>query len=333
MSQQPAEVPADRVIVTTRIVNAPRELVWTVWTDPQHLGKWWGPAGFTTTTEAIDVKVGGQWRFVMYGPDGRDYKNLITFLEVQAPSRLAYKHGGEVDLEPVDFQQTVTFEPLPGEPGRTQVTMRAVFSSAKAKDFVVREYNAVEGGKQHLARLSELVEALAAAAPASGSQPFVLQRVVKAPRELVWKVWTQREHLAKWFGPKGCTLTVPPFELRTGATMLYTMAWAGHGEMHGKWVFRTIQAPERLEFMTSFADAQGNTIRAPFAGTWPLEMLSVVTFDSHAGKGHGTVITLRSSAYCADAAEQRTFDDGHESMRGGWGGTFEQLEAYLATLG
>lgn len=85
--------------------------------------------------------------------------------------------------------------------------------------------------------------------------------------------------------------------------------------------------------MTSFADAQGNTIRAPFAGTWPLDMLPVVTFEPHAGKGLGTVITLQSSALGANAEEQRTFDDGQASMTGGWGGTFEQLEAYLAKLG
>ena len=69
------------------------------------------------------------------------------------------------------------------------------------------------------------------------------------------------------------------------------------------------------------------------APTWPLEMLSVVTFDEHAGKTHGTVITLQSSAWRCNAEEQRTFDDGHESMRGGWGGTFDVLESYLAKLG
>lgn len=328
------DVPADRLIVTTRILEAPRELVWKMWTDPQHLAHWWGPTGFSTTTDAIDVRVGGQWRFTMHGPDGTDYKNLITFLEVNAPSRLVYKHGGEVDLEPVNFQTTVTFEAMPGEPHRTRLTMRAVFPSAKAREFVTREYNAVEGGKQHLARLAERVEALASkAGGAGGSKPFTLQRVVKAPRELVWKVWTQREHLAQWFGPKGCKLTVPPFELKAGAVMRYAMDWEGHGAMHGKWVFRDVQPPQRLEFLASFADARGNTSRHPMAPTWPLEMLSVVTFDAHAGKTHGTVITLQSSAWQCSAEEQRTFDDGHVSMTGGWGGTFEMLESYLAKLG
>ena len=162
---------------------------------------------------------------------------------------------------------------------------------------------------------------------------IVTTRILEAPRELVWKVWTEREHFAKWFGPKGCTLSVERFELRPGGVAHYTMHWQGMGSMGGKWVFRTIEAPARLEFVSSFADPQGNTVRAPFAADWPLEMLSTVTFEPHAGIGKGTVITLRTSALGASAAEQRTFDDGHTSMTGGWGGTFDQLDAYLAKLG
>src|SRR5258706_7128695 len=77
-----------------RVFDAPRELVWKVWTEPEHIGKWWGPNGFTTTTHKMEVKAGGVWRFVMHGPDGRDYQNKITFIEVVKPERLVYKHGG-----------------------------------------------------------------------------------------------------------------------------------------------------------------------------------------------------------------------------------------------
>jgi len=330
MTGAESSVPADRLIETSRTVSAPRELVWRVWTDPQHLAQWWGPTGFSTATQGHDVRVGGQWRFTMHGPDGRDYENLVTFLEVSAPSRLVYKHGGGKDLEPVNFTTTVTFDAVPGEPGRTKVTMRAVFPNANAREFVIRTYNAAEGGKQTMARMAEHVEALAAAAPRAASKPFRIQRVLRAPRELVWKVWTEREHLAQWFGPKGCTLSVERFELRPGGVVLYTMHWKGAAAVGGKWVMRAVKAPERLEFVTSFADAQGKTIRAPMADGWPLEMASVVTFEPHAGQGMGTVITVQTSALGATPAEQKTFDDGHASMTGGWGGTFDQLEAYLA---
>src|SRR5579871_258380 len=68
-----------RVIIGSRVINAPRDLVWQVWTDPKHLGQWWGPDGFTTTTNSFDMRPGGMWRFVMHGPDGRDYENRVTF--------------------------------------------------------------------------------------------------------------------------------------------------------------------------------------------------------------------------------------------------------------
>jgi uncharacterized protein YndB with AHSA1/START domain len=330
MNQPDASVSADRLIETTRIIAAPRELVWKAWTELQHLATWWGPTGFSTTTQSHELRVGGQWRFTMHGPDGRDYQNLITFLEVQAPERLVYKHGGARDIEPVNFTTTVTFEALPGTPQRTRVTMRAVFPNANARDFVIRTYNAAEGGKQTMARLAAHVEALAAATPRASSAPFRIQRVVRAPRELVWQAWTEREHLAQWFGPKGCTLSSERFELRPGGVVLYTMHWQGREAMRGKWTMHAVQAPERLEFTTSFADAAGNTIRAPMADQWPLEMATVVTFEPHAGKGMGTVITVQSSALGASPAEQQTFDQGHASMAAGWGGTFDQLDAHLA---
>lgn len=327
MSAPDPVVSPDREIVTTREIAAPRELVWQVWTDAQHVPHWFGPSGFTLTTQVMDVRPGGQWRFVMHGPDGHDYQNLITYREVSAPARLVYEHGGEAGVEPVHFINIVTFEALPGARPRTRLTMRAVFATAAEREFVEREYGAVEGGKQTVARLAEHVDRLLAA-PA-GSQPFVIRRFVRAPRDLVWRVWTEREHLAQWFGPKGCTIPVCELDLRPGGTFHYCMRFAGGAEMWGKWVFREVVAPERLVMVTSFSDPAGATCRAPFDG-WPLEMLGVVTFEEHAGIGKGTVVAVQSSALRATAAEQKTFDDGHASMQQGWTGTFEQLDAYLA---
>jgi uncharacterized protein YndB with AHSA1/START domain len=139
----------DREIAATRIFDAPRDLVWKVWTDPEHVVRWWGPNGFTTTTHSMDVKPGGVWRFVMHGPDGRDYQNKITYLEVVKPERLVYKHGGD-KVEPVNFQVTVTFWE---QGGKTRLDMRMVFPSAKARDHVIETYGAFEGLKQHLGRL------------------------------------------------------------------------------------------------------------------------------------------------------------------------------------
>jgi uncharacterized protein YndB with AHSA1/START domain len=149
-----------RSIVITRTIDAPRDLVFEAWTDPTHLAEWWGPTGFTTTTSKFEMRPGGVWRFVMHGPDGRDYQNRITYHEIIRPERIVYSHGGGDDVEPVQFQTTVTFEDAGG---KTRLTMRAVFPSVAERDRVVEEYGAVEGGKQTLARLADYVAAMAKA--------------------------------------------------------------------------------------------------------------------------------------------------------------------------
>jgi uncharacterized protein YndB with AHSA1/START domain len=152
MNERPDESTADREIVLTRLFDAPRALVWTAWTDPRHVVNWWGPNGFTNTIHEMDVRPGGNWRFIMHGPDGRDYKNRINFIEVEKPARLVYAHGGDDDAEPVNFHVTATFA---DEGGKTKVTLRMVFLSAEERDRVVKEYGAIEGGKQTLARLAD----------------------------------------------------------------------------------------------------------------------------------------------------------------------------------
>jgi uncharacterized protein YndB with AHSA1/START domain len=99
-----------RSIIGMREFDAPRDLVFAAWTDPKHLAQWWGPNGFTTTTMSFDLRPGGIWRFVMHGPDGRDYQNRITFDEIVPPECIVYRHGGGEDVEPVQFRQTVLFE-------------------------------------------------------------------------------------------------------------------------------------------------------------------------------------------------------------------------------
>ncbi len=149
-----------RAIIGVREYDAPRECVFAAWTDPKHLAQWWGPNGFTTTTSSFDFHPGGIWRFVMHGPDGRDYQNRITFEEIVAPQRIVYCHGGGEDVEPVQFRQTVTFEDLGG---RTRMTWRGEFPSAAKRDRVIKDYGADKGLAQTMARLADYVAANLAA--------------------------------------------------------------------------------------------------------------------------------------------------------------------------
>jgi uncharacterized protein YndB with AHSA1/START domain len=147
-----------RSIVGMREFDAPRELVFSAWTDPVHLAQWWGPNGFTTTTYSFDFRPGGVWRFVMHGPGGRDYQSRITFEEIVPPARIIYRHGGVDDVEPVQFRQTVIFEDLGG---RTRITWRGDFPTAAERDRVIKDYGADKGLVETLARLSDHVAAMA----------------------------------------------------------------------------------------------------------------------------------------------------------------------------
>ena len=144
----------DREIITSRTFDAPRDLVFKMWTDRQHIEQWWGPNGFTTTTHEMDVRPGGLWRFVMHGPDGTDYPNKIVYEEIVEPERLVYAHGDDSEGKGREFQMTVTFEE---HNGKTLLTMRAVFATAAERDRVVEEVGAIEGAKQTLGRLAEYV--------------------------------------------------------------------------------------------------------------------------------------------------------------------------------
>jgi len=141
-------------IIGVREFEAPRELVFAAFTDPKHLSRWWGPHGFTTTTSSFDMRPGGIWRFVMHGPDGRDYQNRVTYEEIVPPQRIVYRHGGGDDVEPVQFRQTITFEDLGS---RTRITWRGDFPSPGERDRVIKEYGADKGLAETLSRLAEYV--------------------------------------------------------------------------------------------------------------------------------------------------------------------------------
>lgn len=140
----------DRELIINRVFHAPRELVYKTWTDPEHLPQWWGPKGYTISVKKIDVRPGGEWIYVMHGPDGVDYDNKIAYIEVVSPERLVYSHGGGEDEE--SFQVIVTFAE---QDGKTKLTMRMLFKSAEELDKVVKEYGAIEGAKSTLDRLEE----------------------------------------------------------------------------------------------------------------------------------------------------------------------------------
>ncbi len=145
------ETRAGREIVQMREYYAPREQVWEAWIKPEHVDKWWGPDGFVTKTESMDVRPDGRWSYTMTGPDGTIFPNHIHYMDVAAPERLIYAHGAE-DGAPAHFHVTVIFEALGAT--STRVTMTSLFPIRAARDFVIAKFGAIEGGKQTMARLA-----------------------------------------------------------------------------------------------------------------------------------------------------------------------------------
>jgi uncharacterized protein YndB with AHSA1/START domain len=143
----------DREIVISRVISAPPELVFEAFTEVRHLSRWWGPEGFTTTTRAFEFRVGGEWVFVMHGPDGTDYQEWISWTEIVAPERIALVHG-ESRVDPNAFKSVLMFAP---HGAATRIEMRTVFPTKELRDDAVEKYHAIEGGEQTLTNLATYV--------------------------------------------------------------------------------------------------------------------------------------------------------------------------------
>ena len=141
---------AERELTISRLLNAPRELVWEVWTKAEHIKNWWGPTGFTNTIFSMEVKPGGVWDFIMHGPDGTDYKNKSIYKEIIKPERIVFEH-----VSP-KFTATITFEE---KNGKTLLTWNMLFETKEQFEKVVKTFKADEGLKQNIVKLEDYLQA------------------------------------------------------------------------------------------------------------------------------------------------------------------------------
>jgi uncharacterized protein YndB with AHSA1/START domain len=146
----------DREIVLSRVIDAPRELVFEAWSDPKHLPQWFGPAGFRIETREIDVRAGGVWRFDMIAPDGTVYPNRMRFRRIERPHLIEVDHGADEDEDPSMFRMTVTFD---AHGDKTVLTLRQLHPTAAQRETVIG-FGAVELGYQTLDKLAAHVAAM-----------------------------------------------------------------------------------------------------------------------------------------------------------------------------
>jgi len=324
------DIDPNTTLQISRVFDAPRDLVFKVWTDPTHMMHWFCPKEFKSLFVDMDLRIGGKYRFGMMSPSGKTHIAGGVYQEIETPERLVYTHvweqtcadaceEKESELHGVETYITVDFI----EQGQ-KTLVNFMHDGLPDAETVLSH---TQGWTSFLEHLGSYIDGRSEA----GSEELVITRSFDAPRDLVFKVWTDVAHLAKWWGPKGAKMKHTALDLKPGGTFHYCMEFGG-SEMWGKFTYRDISAPERLIFISGFSDKDGNMTKAPFPGMedkFPLEVLNIWTFEEKDGK---TLATGRALPFNA-SQEQRDFFKGmNASMQGGNKGMLDQLEAYLKTL-
>lgn len=152
-----ADTTADREIVITRLIDAPRDLVFDAFTEREHVENWWVPSG--TIIHEFNGQPGGLWRYSMPGPDGAQYPFRIRFVEVDRPTRLVYEYGTDIEGAPEPVRAGVSFEE---ERGRTRVTLKLMFVTAAAREEAA-QFGAPAGAQQALGNLAKYLSTFSTA--------------------------------------------------------------------------------------------------------------------------------------------------------------------------
>jgi uncharacterized protein YndB with AHSA1/START domain len=227
---------AGRELSINRLLNAPVELVWEVFINPEHIKNWWGPNGFTNTIYKMEVKPGGVWEFMMHGPDGTNYPNKSVFKEVVPHRLIVFEHYAP------NFTTTINFV---AEGGKTRINWHMLFESKELFEMIVKNHKADKGLEQNIEKL----EAYLTQPLNMASEPFVIERTFNAPIEKVWRAITNKDEMKQWcfdiadFKPEVgfeftfngktsegkikihlCKVT----EVVTGSKLTYSWAYLGH---------------------------------------------------------------------------------------------------------
>ena len=308
-------------IYLTRIYDAPVKLVWDAWCDPKQAAQWWGPRGWSITTNSKDLRPGGTWDYIMHGPNGERFHNITKYHEVVENSRLVYDHGGN-DLEergPL-FRVTVVFTPMKDD--KTQMEMTMALATAEAAE-QTKKFIKQASGNSTWDRLSEYLEK-----ETKGNEPFILQRSFNAPIQKVFEMWTNAEHFEKWLPPTGMTMKNTHVDIREGGSIVYCMG-NDQMKMYGKIEYLKIEKPHFMQYLQNFSDEKGNVIRAPFSGTWPLNMKVSLTFTAE--ENNQTRVKVQTDIDKNSTPEELlTFTGARTSMTFGWNGSLDKLEELLS---
>jgi uncharacterized protein YndB with AHSA1/START domain len=311
--------PGSNEIRLTRVYDAPARAVWDAWTDPEQVGKWWGPRGFTLTTHSKDLRAGGIWRYTMHGPDGTDWPNVTTYHMVELHRKLVYDHGA-TDATPPLFRVTVTFAEANG---KTTMDLTMALATPEAATQIAKHIKQA-GGNATWDRLAEhLVET------STGKRTFVINRTLDAPIARVHDMWTNPEHLAKWLPPPGTRMNFLRSEIAVGKSTLFVIS-GSHGTMHVRAEYLRLEPPWRIDYTQQFVDEGERLAPAPGADTWPAMLLMTVVFTPEAPDRTRVTVNCEPCG-TTTSAEVDAFVAERPGMTLGWTSSFDALEEMLVT--
>lgn len=306
-----------------REYDAPLDIVWDAWSDQEQIAQWWGPRGFTLTTESKDLRSGGTWKYVMHGPDGANYDNFTKYDVVEPRKKLVYDHGGTETSNPL-FKVTVLFAE---KNGKTQMDMTMLFPSPEVAEASAK-FIKKAGGESTWDRLAEYVNA-----KVDGQNTFVINRSFNASIEKMFQLWTDADQLTKWACPAGFSMTYKRCEIKEGGSSFYEMSDdKGAVTMFGRCQYIEIRKPDRIVYTQQFCDEKENIIRHPMSPTWPENMLTVVQLTAETSERTRVTLTWKPAENCSKE-EIETFINARSGMSQGWTGSFDKLDEYLGTPG
>jgi len=315
---------AGEEFVIRRLFHVPQRLLFKAWTEPVSLRRWWGPKGFEWVGGTLDLKPGGRFLYCLRSPEGGEMWGKFVYREILPHSRLVFvssfsNREGETTqhpaspLWPLEILNTITFTPQDGD---TLLEIRGLplDSSPGQQKFFEQNMNMVEKGfggtfEQLDAYLSDIANS-----PVMNSREVVITRIMDAPRDLVYKAWTDPAMVSKWWGPDLFTIPLCDLEVRPGGRIRIDMR-APDGSIYPmNGAYREVSPPTKLIFTSAALDGDGNPM---------FEILNTVLFEEHGGK---TTLVLRAGILTA-GPEAAPYLAGMEQ---GWNQSIERLGKYLS---
>jgi uncharacterized protein YndB with AHSA1/START domain len=313
-------IPGSLDMVIIHKFDAPRELVYKIYTDPNLIPEWWGPRNLTTKVEKMELRPGGIWRYIQQDPQN----NIFAFHGVYHSLELNKQIISTFEWEGMPGHVILVTTNFEDEGNRTIVTQQDVFQSVQDRDGMMQqgmEQGTIEGDE----RFNELLARLNSGQrvgehlehQAEGTGCITITREFDAPRELVWDRWTDPNQYMCWWGPKDFTSPYAKFDLHVGGKYLSCMRGPDGKEYWDTGIYEEISEPSRIVYTDSFADQNGNIVPASYYGMGsdkPMEMAVQVTLEDIGGKTRMMV-------------EQCGLPEGEmlDQAREGWNQSFDKL--------